>query len=334
MWRSVVAMAGCAVVALSACGSERVGPSSATTAVATAVPPVPSAQRAAADAVSMLAAFHPPPGATRTGPLKVPLLAQVRQPVTPDLVTRTQWYRAPGQPLTVLAWVTVHCPSGMTLSGSGGVGWIPARCGSRTLRQLPRMPGMPPPGMRFPPVWDDVFSSAGGDLEVSVAADGRDTVAIRVDAQVIWLPAKPAAERIPATAKVVTITHVPGTEPQPAGDTPVTITDPATVARIAAIVDGLPVFPPGIRFCPLYDGSGMRLTFRATLSGPALAVVTAQTGGCGVVAVTIGGKPMPDLGAAASLQQQVTIIAGLHWPAGQLPSDQATSAVSPTAAPG
>jgi hypothetical protein len=74
----------------------------------------------------------------------------------------------------------------------------------------------------------------------------------------------------------------------------------------------------------------MRLTFRATLSGPALAVVTAQTGGCGAVAVTIGGKPMPALGQAASMQQQLATIAGLHWPAGQLPGGSATT---PTAAP-
>ena len=145
--------------------------------------------------------------------------------------------------------------------------------------------------MHFPSVWDDTFSSAAGELVVSVADDGPGKVAIRADAQVIWLPAKPGAERI----------------------------------------DGLPVFPPGIRFCPLDDGSGMRLTFRAALSGPALAVVTAETGGCGTVAVTIGGKPMPALAGAASMQQQVAKIAGLHWPAGQLPSDSATTPAAPTA---
>jgi hypothetical protein len=264
----------------------------------------------------------------------VALLAQVSQPISPDLVTRTQWYLAPGQPLAVLGWVTAHCPSGMTLSGSGGVGWIPARCGSvRQLRPPPAMPGMPRSGMHFPQVWDDMFSSAAGELVVSVAGDGPGKVAIRVDAQVIWLPAKPAAERIPATAKVVMIMRVPGSEPQPAGGAPVTITDPGKVARIAAVIDGLPVFPPGMGFCPLADGSGMRLTFRATLSGPALAVVTAQTGGCGAVAVTIGGNPMPTLGQAASMQQQVTTIAGLHWPAGQLPGGPATTpAAAPTAA--
>jgi hypothetical protein len=136
---------------------------------------------------------------------------------------------------------------------------------------------------------------------------------------------------VPAAAKVVTITHLPGSEPQPAGDVPVTITDPAEVTRIAAIVDGLPVYPPGIMDCPLSDGSGMRLTFRATLSGPALAVVTAQAEGCPSVTVTIDGKPMPELGQAESLEQRVATIARLPWPAGQLPGASTTPAATPTA---
>lgn len=322
-----MAIAGCAVVMLAACGSEHAGSSGPAKAASPAVSP---AQRAAAEAVSMLTAFHPPPGATPTGPLKVALLAQVDHPASPDLVTRTRWYRVPGQPLAVLGWVTLHCPSGMTLDGAGGHGWTPARCGS--LRQLPppASAGMRP-GMQFPAVWDDTFSTAAGELLVSVAADGPGEVAIRVDAQVIWLPAKPAAERVPAAAKVVTITHLPGSEPQPAGDVPVTITDPAEVTRIAAIVDGLPVYPPGIMDCPLSDGSGMRLTFRATLSGPALAVVTAQAEGCPSVTVTIDGKPMPELGQAESLEQRVATIARLPWPAGQLPGASTTPAATPTA---
>jgi len=86
------------------------------------------------------------------------------------------------------------------------------------------------------------------------------------------------------------------------------------VAAIAAVVDRLPLNPPGIRFCPLDIGSGMRLTFRVTLSGPALAVVTADSGGCATVAVTIGGKAMPTLSGAPGMQHQVATIAGLHWP--------------------
>jgi hypothetical protein len=275
----------------------------------------------------MLAAFRPPPGAVRTGPLKVALLAQVGQLPEPRLVTRTQWYRVPGQPLAALGWITLHCPAGMTLSYASGVGWNPERCGSLHQRRTP--PVTPPPGMHFVQVWNDMFSGAAGNLVATVAGDGPGIVGLRVDAQVMWVPPKPAAEHIPSAAKVVTIAYVPGYGPQPAGFAPVTITDPAKVARIAAVVDGLPVYPPGTPlFCNMdYNGSGMRLTFRATLSGPALA--TAQTGNCDTVAVTVGGKPMPLLDQAQSLQQQVTAIAGLHWPAAQPPAPTAPGPTAP-----
>jgi hypothetical protein len=317
---AAVAVAGCAVLALTACGSERAGTSalpatgavsasaatgtsSADAVAAHASVPIGPAKRAAEDAAATLAAFRPPPGAMRTGPLKVASLAQVSAPMTPDLVTRTQWYRVTGQPLTVLSWITTHCPAGMTLAGSTGVGWMPVRCGSASQS---KPPGLISPGAHVVPVWSDMLSNATGEL-------------------VVWVPAKLAAERIPATAKVVTIVHVPGSAPQPAGDTPVTITDPATVAAIVAVVNRLSVYPPGVRFCPLDIGSAMQLTFRAALSGPALAVVTADSGGCGTVAVTIDGKAMPTLGDAPSMQHQVATIARLPWPADQVPDPRPTT---------
>ena len=58
----------------------------------------------------------------------------------------------------------------------------------------------------------------------------------------------------------------------------------------------------------------MRLTFRAAVGGPALAVIQGDTGGCGGVSVTINGRPMPALGAAATMQRQVLAIAGVVWP--------------------
>jgi hypothetical protein len=104
--------------------------------------------------------------------------------------------------------------------------------------------------------------SAERSLIVSVAAGGAGITAMRVDADVTWLPPKPAAERIPAAAKVVTITPLPGTPLPGIGSAarapgaqhlwPVTITSPATVAGIAAVVDGLPRFPPGFyEGCPM-----------------------------------------------------------------------------------
>ncbi len=157
-------------------------------------------------------------------------------------------------------------------------------------------------------------------LYVSVASDGADTTAVQSGAsQVSWLPQKSPAERIPAAAKVVTILALPGlsgggpvravTRFHP----PVTVTDPATVARIAAVIDGLALMPPGVFSCPADNGQGLRLTFRATKDGPVLAQVTAEMGGCGTVGLTVGGKRMPALWGGQRMAQQVLKLAGIHW---------------------
>jgi hypothetical protein len=112
----------------------------------------------------------------------------------------------------------------------------------------------------------------------------------------------------------VTITAIPGVGPPAGDDQPVTITDPAKVARIASVVNALPVFPPGAWHCPMDQGRAMRLTFKAAPAGPVLAVVTGEIAGCGGVAVTIGGKQLLELGDGFSMEQQVSAISGLHWP--------------------
>jgi hypothetical protein len=59
----------------------------------------------------------------------------------------------------------------------------------------------------------------------AVVSDGRDRTAIGVYAQVLWLPARTAAELIPAAARLVTITPLSGSVPPAATDHQVTITD-------------------------------------------------------------------------------------------------------------
>jgi hypothetical protein len=330
----VVAVAGCAAIGLAGCGTQHVTPGvtkgvtsgvtkgvtpsvttvgtgQAATAGTTASAPSP-AQRAAADAASMLAAFSAPPGAVRTGPLPVSWLAQAAMSsLSPDLVSRTAWWRVPGQPQAVLGWVRAHVPAGFTLAGSGSQG--------PPLRKLE--PGHPGPVQIVGQEWNAELSRppvAGlfdqRQLVVAVARYTAGQTALRVDAQVVWLPPKPAAEQIPASARVVTITAIPGVGPPAGYDQPVTITDPAKVARIAAVVNALPVFPPGMMSCPMDQGRAMRLTFKAAPAGTVLAVVTGEIAGCGGVAVTIGGKPMLTLRGGYPMQQQVSAIVGLHWP--------------------
>jgi hypothetical protein len=347
--RITVAVAGCSAVALAlvGCGTLHAGQgghagqkgqaaSTRSAATARTANSTPSpAQRAAADADSLLAAFPPPPGAVKTGPLAVSWLAKPPETTaSPDLATRTSWWRAPGQPDAVLSWIRAHVPSGFTFSGPG------------YLTREPHPPFVPPavkPWKPLPPNsksilmrWDQyskppvpgVLSERW--LLVSAAAYGTNQVAIRVDSEVTWLPAKPAGERVPGSAKVVTITPLTFGPPA-ADDHPVTITDPAKVAEIAAVVDGLPVFPPGVMSCPVDFGGGVRLTFRATLAGPTLAVVTSGTSGCGAVQVTVSGKRMLTLSQGGELVARIRSITGLSLP--EVPSAPHSQA-SPVSLPG
>jgi len=57
------------------------------------------------------------------------------------------------------------------------------------------------------------------ELVVLAVRSGSQT-AIRVDAQVVWLPARPGAERVPPTARVLTKTPVFGLDPDPRAERP------------------------------------------------------------------------------------------------------------------
>jgi hypothetical protein len=257
-------------------------------------------KRAEADAAAISASFVPPPGSRRLasapdaggGALKQP--DQV--PATPDLVDDASWWQAPGQPVAVLAWEKAHLPRRYASVGTG--------TGSRS-------------GVDY--VWSDVFSLPAipavldsRQLQVQVVSAGHGQTAIRVDSQVIWLPAKPPAERVPDGARTVTLKALPGLD---AGKTPatVTVTNPDKVRRIAALADRLPVFPPGTYNCPMDTGQGLKLTFRGA-SGQILAVVSADQTGCSTVSFTVGGKSMLTLWDGDSFTRQVLAVAGVHWP--------------------
>jgi hypothetical protein len=287
----------CGAIVLAGCGSQ---PFSQPGAGRTSKPsPAASPrQRAVADAARIMASFPRPPGAVRTG--LIASLAHAGQwPATPDLANVTRWWRVPGRPRAVLAWIGAHLPSGFTPDGTGfGPGsWTDTFA-------LPAVPGV----------------LTERELVVLAVANHGET-AIRVDAQVVWLPARSAAERIPAGVMRITVTPVFGFNRNPRAkrlDHAFTVTDPAKVARIVALVNGLPRFPAGSFSCPVDFGGQMRLTFSTRPGGPVVARVTTEYGGCGSVSVRIGGRDMPALSeyppSGRLLQQQVLAIAGVSWP--------------------
>jgi hypothetical protein len=285
--------------------SARVTTSGATgnTGITAAKPSPSPRQRATADADAIFASFAVPPGARELasapdlGGASGRMLAQAR-PSQTDVVYTGGWWEAPGRPRAVLTWEQAHVSTG--LSQADG------------LRETAR--GMPV-------ISYDLFSlpSVQGLLDdrsllVQAVAAGDQTL-IRVDAQVMWNPSRPAGEVVPSAARVVTLSRVL-TVGRPPG--PVTISDPGTVRQITALTNGLALFPgdPVVPTC-LEDQDGqVVLTFRATPDGPALAVATLQALGCRTVYFSVAGKLLPVLGgpiATPVFGAELMHIAGLDW---------------------
>ena len=136
----------------------------------------------------------------------------------------------------------------------------------------------------------------------------------------VWPSGSAAAATIPSEARVLNVTPVFGRDPNTSRhhlDHAFTITDPAKVARIAAIVNGLAPFPRGVLSCAQDNAAAMRLTFRTSLGGPAVATVLATYTGCSGIA-TPDAPNMPvlegDTGSGQQVQQLVLAIAGVRWP--------------------
>ena len=281
---AVMAVAGCAAT------HTTTGPVTATSRTAAS----PTArERAVAEAAAILRAFVVPPGGHRLP--KAPDVLQVPSStlVSITLVDDVSFWRAPGQPQAVLAWEQAHLSRRFT-----------------------------PEDADFgPPSWDRTFSLSpipgvlnARDLVVEVAGVGNGQTAIRVDAQVSWQPPRPASERVPPAARVVTITQLPSLDPHVSRPpAPVTITDLAVVRRLAALVDSLQLSTIGpAASCPMPPGGGIQLTFLARAGGPLLAVAQGPAA-CGTVQFSVGGKRQPALQITDSFIPQVLKLADLTW---------------------
>ncbi len=119
------------------------------------------------------------------------------------------------------------------------------------------------------------------------------------------------------------VTAVPGTNDRARPPAPLLVTDPAKVRSLVALVNGLPLFPPGVYSCPFDDGRGVRLAFLSRAGagkaghGPVirsavLAVAFAKSNGCGGVLLTIAGT-QTSLGWGPSAAERALSISGMHW---------------------
>lgn len=205
------------------------------------------------------------------------------------LLDKASFWQVPGQPRSLLAWERAHLPHRFALTGSGSLG---SRKGTAWFDEFSLRP--------VPSVLVERY------LLVEVVSAGHGKTDIRVDAQVVWLPAKSAAELVPSSARVVTVVLQAGNGAgyrQRAGKA--TVTDPARVRRLAALVNGLPLAPWETISCPKYSGGAVTLTFRARAGGPALVKLSADLIGCPPAAFTAHGRQLPLLTTTTSFVRQV-----------------------------
>jgi len=270
-----LALAGCAVAHSPATAAGHAAAATAHPAAAAALSP---RQRAGADAAAILAAFVVPPGARK---LPGPPTGQANQmkhitgsSASPNWIDKTGFWQVKGDPQQVLAWTASHV--GRTHTTGGLATNLPVSGQPETVWErdyvLPAVPAV-----------EDTR-----ELTVEVADAGNGQTAIRVDAQVTWLPARQASEVVPAAATAVTLSVIPDGNLNKKPPQPVTITSPAAVHRIIAMVNALPVFPPGPRECGINQGTELVLTFLAAPQGRVLATALVQTGYCEEVFFTVG----------------------------------------------
>jgi hypothetical protein len=256
---------------------------------------------AALDAATLLGRLRLPPGATESnGPpagAGAALVSPSIAPATPNLATRVAYWSAPETPSAVLAFVAAHPPAGSRkyMSGTSGL------YGQVTARML---------GFSFEPTRRLGLRAVG----ITVVATGPSTSAVLVEAADVWLIARPASELIPAAATFVSVSILrqslgPG---QGSSSRRLTVTARTKVARLIAAVNALPASQPGVEACPLDNGSRVTMDFRATATGPELAVVRADSSGCGDVTLTLGGHAQPPLTGGPGLTSAVERILGIE----------------------
>jgi hypothetical protein len=258
---------------LAACGS---GVAPAGPAALSSTPPTPAgearqAARQILDEVTLPAGFRAAAGepAGDGGRLARPPSSEA----DPDLVDLSRFATGPGGARRVVAWFAHHVPRGTERSGG----------------ELSSGPGGTAYAVEFSfPAVGQVLDTRRLVVEATGLADGR--VGLRFDAQVTWLPAKPAGDRIPAGVTVLTVSLTNGPNPGQPGHPATTTTDPSVVAVVVAEIDALPVAGPGARSCPADYGQVLTLQFFDRAGGPAVAVVRADPAGCEGVEVLQDGR--------------------------------------------
>lgn len=266
LWLTAIA------VLVAGCGTEVV-----TTVTAQKMPSAVHNRLAAEQlAVALLDRSKLPPSAKPTSAAPSRAIAKAPQrPATANLAQATHFATASDTVPGAITFFEHHRPLGYTknMSGQGrsntGAGQV------STLSE--NLTGMP-------------LGVASATLLVSVASTSPTRVGIRVDAQVTWLPAKPAGLTVPAadTTAVVSVTEMASPSQIAAEHLPVprrvVVGDPRRVEALRRAADGLTPALPGATNCPADMGTRYVVAFATSPTARPDMVFTA--GSCGGVAVT------------------------------------------------
>jgi hypothetical protein len=208
------------------------------------------------------------------------------------------WWTSAASPAAIIAYVRAHRPAGASINGSGSGSDPRAALTSLELQ------------LAWPPVGQQVYNRT---LTLSVITPSHGDSAIVAQSQASWIVPRAASERVPAGVHDIAISLRIGTGPfdeRHMHTRTYLVRRPDRVAAMVREINSLPITQPGLVFsCPFEVGGEqrpeLRLQFRATPAGPALAqaqvFVSGGRGGasgwnaCDPIELWIGGRKQTPL---------------------------------------
>jgi hypothetical protein len=216
-------------------------------------------------------------------------------PGTPNAVDEHAWWLVPTAPAGALAYICAHLPAGTTRPLSFGGGLVGPNVPENMIAAF-------------------IWPGNAGTLAVWAVRLANGSTALRVDAQVVWVTPRPASERIPVSARLLTISvHEPrggsvGFESMRRAvlrRLPSRVTSIAPIEKVVALLNELRVHQPGVRHCPRGFGGSVELDFYTSSSASPLAVADITAEGCGGVSLMIDGMAEPELEGGWDLVEEI-----------------------------
>lgn len=286
--RLVLPLAALSVAGCGAAGGTSPATASNTSAAATTAQ-TSTHSRAEAELTTLLDSVRVPSTAVPATTAPGAFLAQA--PVSessPNLLTRTLFWRINMSFADTLAWIDAHTP-GRLASGMGGQSGGPGVPMNRSL------------GFAAP----STTAYDGATIELDLAVIGASVTGLRADAEVVWLPSKPADELVPAGTAVtlVAINHFGSSDATTLRTRNLDSTDGgAVITDVNALLpsDG------GARGCGL--DTGYRVQIEVVVAGTPL--VFSYWPACSQVQVTRARTSLLTLSPSTAFANEITRIMG------------------------